>query len=148
METAARNADQALTPTARRVRLNVRGLARAHPTVLAFAVAILLWEIAGRTLGFIFLPPFSEVLRASWRMIVSGEIPINLAASLIALALGFGAAVLVGVPLGLLIGSYYVGWGFVVLPAWVFVMSVHILIDNLRRHEKPDAAAPGGPVSK
>ena len=50
--------------------------------------------------------------------------------------------------LGLLIGSYYVGWGFVVLPAWVFVMSVHILIDNLRRHEKPDAAAPRGPVSE
>jgi hypothetical protein len=50
--------------------------------------------------------------------------------------------------LGLLIGSYYVGWGFVVLPAWVFVMSAHILIDNLRRHEKPDAAAPRGPVSE
>ncbi len=48
----------------------------------------------------------------------------------------------------LLIGSYYFGWGFVVLPAWVFLFSVHVLIDNLRRHEKPDAAAPRGPVSK
>jgi len=34
----------------------------------------------------------------------------------------------------LLIGSYYIGWSFVILPAWVFLLSVHILIDNLRRH--------------
>jgi hypothetical protein len=33
----------------------------------------------------------------------------------------------------LLIGSYYIGWSFVILPAWVFLLSVHILIDNLRR---------------
>ena len=33
----------------------------------------------------------------------------------------------------LLIGSYYIGWGFVILPAWVFLISVYILIDNLRR---------------
>jgi hypothetical protein len=33
----------------------------------------------------------------------------------------------------LLIGSYYIGWGFAVLPIWVFLMSVYILMDNLRR---------------
>jgi hypothetical protein len=33
----------------------------------------------------------------------------------------------------LLIGSYYIGWGFAVLPVWVFLMSVYILMDNLRR---------------
>ena len=32
----------------------------------------------------------------------------------------------------LLIGSYYIGWGFVILPAWVFLISVYILMDNLR----------------
>jgi hypothetical protein len=39
----------------------------------------------------------------------------------------------------LLIGSYYIGWGFAVLPVWVFLMSVHILMDNLRRPQKLDA---------
>ena len=33
----------------------------------------------------------------------------------------------------LLIGSYYTGWSFVILPAWVFLISAHILVDNLRR---------------
>ncbi len=33
----------------------------------------------------------------------------------------------------LLIGSYYIGWSFAVLPAWVFLISAYILMDNLRR---------------
>jgi hypothetical protein len=31
----------------------------------------------------------------------------------------------------LLIGSYYIGWSFAVLPVWVLLISVHVLIDNL-----------------
>ncbi|MET4482359.1 hypothetical protein [Bradyrhizobium sp. F1.13.3] len=34
----------------------------------------------------------------------------------------------------LLIGSYYIAWSFVILPAWVFLISAHILVDNLRKH--------------
>ena len=34
----------------------------------------------------------------------------------------------------LLIGSYYIWWSFVILPAWVFLISAHILVDNLRSH--------------
>jgi len=37
----------------------------------------------------------------------------------------------------LLVGSYYIGWGFLVLPAWVLLTSGYILIDNLQE-------APGG----
>ena len=33
----------------------------------------------------------------------------------------------------LLIGSYYIGWSFAVLPIWVLLISVYILVDNLRR---------------
>jgi len=32
----------------------------------------------------------------------------------------------------LLIGSYYIGWSFAVLPIWVLLISVYILVDNLR----------------
>jgi hypothetical protein len=32
----------------------------------------------------------------------------------------------------LLVGSYYIGWGFFVLPTWVLLVSIYILIDNLR----------------
>lgn len=36
--------------------------------------------------------------------------------------------------LALLFGGYYIGWSIVVLPAWVFLISIHILIDNFRDH--------------
>ena len=39
----------------------------------------------------------------------------------------------------LLIGSYHIGWSFAVLPAWVFLVSVYILMDNLRGRQKPDS---------
>jgi hypothetical protein len=40
--------------------------------------------------------------------------------------LGFALA------LTLLLGSYYIGWCFIVLPVWVLLISVYILIDNYR----------------
>jgi hypothetical protein len=41
--------------------------------------------------------------------------------------LGFVSALL------LLVGSYYNGWVIVVLPGWILLISIYILIDNLRR---------------
>jgi len=35
--------------------------------------------------------------------------------------------------LAILVGSYYVGWSLAVLPVWVLLVSVFILMDNLRR---------------
>jgi hypothetical protein len=32
----------------------------------------------------------------------------------------------------LLLGSYYLSWSIVVLPAWVFLISIHILVENFR----------------
>lgn len=40
--------------------------------------------------------------------------------------LGFSLALL------LLMGSFFISWSFAVLPFWVFLISVYILIDNLR----------------
>jgi hypothetical protein len=39
----------------------------------------------------------------------------------------------------LLIGSYFISWSFMVLPLWVFLISVFILVDNFRR---PDPTPP------
>jgi hypothetical protein len=38
----------------------------------------------------------------------------------------------------LLMGSFFISWSFAVLPFWVFLISVYILIDNLRRGSKAD----------
>jgi hypothetical protein len=40
--------------------------------------------------------------------------------------LGFGLA------LFLLVGSYFLSWSVIVLPVWVMVISVYILMHNMR----------------
>jgi hypothetical protein len=43
----------------------------------------------------------------------------------------------------LLLGSYYINWGFVVLPVWVLLISIHILIDNYRSPTPQQRDKPG-----
>jgi hypothetical protein len=47
--------------------------------------------------------------------------------------LGYALAVI------LLFGSYYLAWSFMVMPVWVLLISIHILIDNLRRPDQVEA---------
>lgn len=65
-----------------------------------------LWEIAGRLGNARLLPPLSKVMIAWFQLIVSGEIFSALAVSLQALALGFLLSLVIGVPLGLIMGRY------------------------------------------
>ena len=83
----------------------VRNLAYGSGAVLAF---LLLWEIIPRT-GIVdssFLPPFSEVAAAFVRLLLSGELIRQTAVSLQRAALGFGLAMLVAIPLGLMMGWF------------------------------------------
>ena len=77
-----------------------------RPQTVSFLIVLGSWEIAGHLLHFTFLPPLSIVLQASWGMIISGEIPNSLAASLLGLVVGYGLAVLLGILLGSLMGRY------------------------------------------
>jgi ABC-type nitrate/sulfonate/bicarbonate transport system permease component len=78
----------------------------AHVAAASLVATSLLWEISGRLLDFAFLPPFSEVLRAAWRLTISGEIPLCLSVSLLSLLVGYSLAVALGVPVGLLMGRF------------------------------------------
>jgi NitT/TauT family transport system permease protein len=90
---------------------------RYRPLILAGAVAqrgiavvvlATVWEIVPR-LGLVdatFLPPLSEVLEAWWALAADGELAQHVQASMIRSLSGLGLAILVGVPLGLLIGWY------------------------------------------
>jgi MFS family permease len=42
--------------------------------------------------------------------------------------------------LTLLLGSYYISWSFIVFPAWVLLISLHIVIDNFRRSPQVGAS--------
>ena len=74
----------------------------------AIVALLLLWEIAPRA-GLVdrtFLPPFSEVADAWWGLAADGQLADNARASLARSFSGFGIAVAVAVPLGVLIGWY------------------------------------------
>jgi NitT/TauT family transport system permease protein len=75
---------------------------------VAIAALAAVWEVFPR-LGLVdavFLPPLSEVLTAWKDLAVSGELGDHASASLARSAAGFGLAIAVAVPLGLLIGWY------------------------------------------
>lgn len=68
--------------------------------VLSLAVAAIVWEAVGRAGTFAFVPPFSAVIEALVELIGSGRLGV-LGTSLQSLAIGFGAALVLGIPLGL-----------------------------------------------
>jgi NitT/TauT family transport system permease protein len=93
-------------------RLTIRTLLRAAATLgrksAAVAAFLALWEIAPRV-GLVdptFLVPFSTAVRALWGLAQDGQLWDDTRVSLIRSAAGFGIAVGIGVPLGLVIGWY------------------------------------------
>ncbi|MFC8454975.1 ABC transporter permease [Kitasatospora sp. NPDC057223] len=75
---------------------------------VAVLALLLLWELAPRfeLVDRTFLPPFSEVVDAWYGLLQNGQLADNTVASLTRSLSGFGLAVVIGVPLGLLIGWY------------------------------------------
>ena len=71
-------------------------------------VLLLLWELAAATgkMPSLSFPRMSEILAAWWRLIVSGELPRELADSLWRMFAGYFVGVLAGVLLGLLMGYF------------------------------------------
>lgn len=92
----------------RPARPNLGRLKRAAKRSVVPLTFLSLWEVLPRTViqpGY--LPPFSTVVRATVELFVSGEIWEHLSISLSRSLSGFALAVLVGVPLGLLIGWFH-----------------------------------------
>ena len=74
------------------------------PAILAL---IALWEVAPRV-GLVepaFLTPFSDVMAATWQLIRNGQLAEHVGASLSRSLIGFGASIVIAVPLGLAIGA-------------------------------------------
>ncbi|MDT4914289.1 MAG: NitT/TauT family transport system permease protein [Pseudonocardiales bacterium] len=75
---------------------------------LGVALLLAVWQ-AAPNLGWVdrtFLPPLSQVLHAWWDLAKSGELWADIKVSMQRSLTGFGIAIGVGVPLGLLIGWY------------------------------------------
>lgn len=67
-------------------------------------VFLILWEIYGRRTDPILLAYPTAIARAAFDLIISGELLRQLAVSLEGLTVGFGASLILGVGLGLIIG--------------------------------------------
>ena len=79
------------------------------------AAAYILFNVYAIKMAGIFMISTSTVV------IYTGIVPRLIA------GIGYALAGLV------LVGSFYLSWSIMVLPLWVLLISVHILIDNLRR---------------
>lgn len=127
-------------------------------TVISLAVIIAVWQIFGHDINPIFGSYPSAIAIAFWGLLVSGELPTALMTSMQAFAVGFALSIVIGVPLGLIIGRsrilenavgvyitagnamplvafvplliLWFGLGFMVKAAIVFLMSVFPICIN------------------
>jgi NitT/TauT family transport system permease protein len=85
-----------------------RPLPRWIITLISICCALALWEIFGRNVNPIFGSYPSAIAVAFWDLLVTGQLQSALYESLRPFALGYCLAIVVGIPLGLLIGRFRV----------------------------------------
>jgi len=106
---------------------------RALLAILSFVLLMVIWEIAGRGGNPLLTSHPSAVFHAFVTQVSSGVLPTALVQSLQPLLLGYGLAVLVGIPIGLVLGRYWaaeasVGFYFVGLDATPLVAFLPVFI--------------------
>jgi ABC-type nitrate/sulfonate/bicarbonate transport system permease component len=135
-----------------------RGVPRWIITLSSVAILTLLWEWFGRDINPVFGSYPSAIAEAFWDLVQSGKLQAAMSESLRPFVVGYGLAIVLGVPLGLLIGRYrvveaalgiyvtagyamplvalvpllvlWLGLGFAVKAAVVFLMSVFPICIN------------------
>jgi NitT/TauT family transport system permease protein len=85
-----------------------RPLPRWVITLISICCALALWEIFGRNVDPIFGSYPSAIAVAFWDLLVTGQLQSALYESLRPFALGYCLAIVVGIPLGLIIGRFRV----------------------------------------
>jgi len=86
----------------------LRGAGAVSTRLVALVALAAVWEVFPR-LGVVdatFLPPLSQVLVDWWQLLTSGQLTEHIEASLIRSLSGFGLAIAITIPLGLVIGWY------------------------------------------
>lgn len=81
---------------------------RALITLASLAVAVILWEIFGRQINPIFGSYPSAIAESFWDLVLSGKLSKALMQSLQPFLVGYLLAIVIGVPLGLVIGRFWV----------------------------------------
>lgn len=77
-------------------------------TTLSLIVVIATWQIFGPQINPLFASYPSEILRAFWKMMVSGQLPTAFVTSMQPFLAGYLLAAILGIPAGLLLGRFRV----------------------------------------
>jgi ABC-type nitrate/sulfonate/bicarbonate transport system permease component len=85
-----------------------RRMPRWLVTVLSLIVVVAAWEVFGRQINPIFGSYPTAIAEAFWDLLLTGKLGAALAQSLQPFVAGYGLAILIGVPLGLVIGRFWV----------------------------------------
>ncbi|MBZ5749522.1 MULTISPECIES: ABC transporter permease [Metabacillus] len=94
--------------TSQRVRFSFHWTQKFVKQTAVIFLLLVLWEVAPRIelVDITFFPPFSTVVEGWWGLVISGELYAHFQASIIRSLIGFGLAILIAIPLGLVIGWY------------------------------------------
>ncbi len=84
-----------------------RGVPRWAVTAVSLVVILLLWEALGRHINPIFGAPPSAIFVAFIELVRNGKLAAALLQSLQPFIVGYGVAIAIGVPLGLVIGRFW-----------------------------------------
>jgi NitT/TauT family transport system permease protein len=85
-----------------------RPLPRWVITLISICCVLILWEIFGRDINPVFGSYPTAIARAFWELLVTGQLSEALYESLRPFLLGYCLAIVVGIPLGLVIGRFRV----------------------------------------
>ncbi len=83
-----------------------RPLPRWLITFASIAAVLIFWEIVGRQINPVFGSYPTAIAVAFWELLVTGQLWAALFESLKPFVVGYGLAIVIGVPLGLLIGGF------------------------------------------
>ncbi len=84
-----------------------RGVPRLAVTAASLVVLLLIWEVLGRHINPIFGAPPSAIFVVFIELVRNGKLAEALLQSLQPFVVGYGVAIIVGVPLGLVIGRFW-----------------------------------------
>ena len=95
-------------PTSQRIRFSFHWAQKLLKQTAVIILLLVFWEVAPRVglVDLTFFPPFSKVVEGWWGLVISGDLYAHFQASILRSLIGFGLAILVGIPLGLIIGWY------------------------------------------
>ena len=85
-----------------------RGIPRWVVTAASLTLFVLAWEIVGREINPIFGAPPSAIFAAAITLVRNGKLGAALLQSLQPFLVGYGAAIVIGVPLGLVLGRFWI----------------------------------------